>query len=59
MGDRTTMIRQNDRTIMMNSAICAMATLQASMEGEAKKAGLSSNDDVVALLSEMRAEKND
>ncbi len=57
-GDRVTMIMQNDQVVMMNSAVYAMKLLQRSMEGEAEKAGLRSDDDVTKMLTEMRAEHN-
>ena len=34
VGDRVTMIRQNDRVILMNSALYAMKILQEGMKGE-------------------------
>lgn len=55
-GDRVTLIRQDDQVIMMNSAIYAMKMLQTSMKGEAEKAGLHSDDDVVEMIMEMRSE---
>jgi len=44
---------------MMNSAIYAMKILQKEMEGEAGKAGLYSDDDVVDMIMEMRAEERE
>jgi len=55
-GDRVTLVCESDRVIMMNSAIYAMKVLQKEMEGEAEKAGLYSDDDVVDMIMEMRAE---
>jgi AbrB family looped-hinge helix DNA binding protein len=55
-GDRVTLISEGDRVIMMNSAIYAMKVLQKEMAGEAEKAGLYSDDDVVNMIMEMRAE---
>ena len=55
-GDRVTLICEGDRIIMMNSAVYAMKTLQKEMEGEAEKAGLYSDEDVVDMIMEMRAE---
>ena len=57
-GDRVTLIRQADQVIIMNSAIYAMKILQQAMEGEAKKAGLDSEESVVAMIKDMRARKN-
>jgi AbrB family looped-hinge helix DNA binding protein len=53
-GDRVTLVCENDRVIMMNSAIYAMKVFQKEMEGEAEKAGLNSDDDVVDMIMEMR-----
>jgi len=55
-GDRVALIFQNDRVIMMNPAIYAMETLQKEMEGEWAKAGINSEDDINALMKEIRAE---
>ena len=56
-GDRVTLIKQNDQVIMMNSAVYAMKVLQKAMEGEAAKAGLASEDDVSAMIMDLRAEE--
>ena len=58
-GDRVTLIRQDNRVVMMNSAVYAMKMLQAAMEGEAEKAGLQSDEDVTKLLMGMRAEDDE
>ncbi|MCL2336979.1 MAG: AbrB/MazE/SpoVT family DNA-binding domain-containing protein [Firmicutes bacterium] len=55
-GDRVTLICEGDRVVLMNSAVYAMKMLQKEMEGEAEKAGLHSDDDVVNMIMEMRAE---
>ena len=55
-GDRVTLICEGDRVVLMNSAVYAMKMLQKEMAGEAEKAGLYSDDDVVKMLMEMRAE---
>lgn len=56
-GDRVTLIRRDDQVVMMNAAVYAMKMLQASMAGEAEKAGLRSDEDVVDLIMEMREEE--
>ena len=55
-GDRVTLICEDDRVIMMNSAIYAMKMLQKDMAGEAEKAGLHSDEDVIDMIMKMRAE---
>ncbi len=56
-GDRVTLIRQNNQVIMMNAAVYAMKVLQASMVGEAEKAGLQSDDDVSRMVMDSRAKE--
>jgi len=58
-GDRVTLILQGNQVIMMNSAVYAMKMLQQSLVDEAEKVGLKSDDDVVKMIMEMRAEKNE
>ena len=55
-GDRVALIYDNDRVIMMNPAIYAMEMLQKEMEGEAEKAGLTMEEDIINLCREIRAE---
>ena len=56
-GDRVTLIRKDDQIIMMNSAVYAMKMLQDAMAGEAEKAGLVSESDVMDMLTSMRHEE--
>ena len=56
VGDRLTLICKDDRLILMNSALFALKEFQDAMEGEAEKAGLQSDDDVVELIMQMRSE---
>ena len=55
-GDRVALIYENNRVIMMNPAIYAMEMLQKEMEGEWEKAGIYSDDDIMALVKEVRDE---
>lgn len=55
-GDRVALIYENDRVIMMNPAIYAMETLQREMESEWEKADIHSEEDLNALMREIRAE---
>jgi AbrB family looped-hinge helix DNA binding protein len=55
-GDRVTFICEGDYAIMMNANIYAIKTLQKAMEGEAEKAGLTTEEDMIALCREVRAE---
>jgi AbrB family looped-hinge helix DNA binding protein len=55
-GDRVALIYENNRVIMMNPAIYAMETLQKEMDGEWEKAGINSEEDLNALMNEIRTE---
>ena len=56
-GDRITFIVEGDSVRIINSALYAMEILQSQMAGEAAKAGIASEDDVVDLLKDLRAER--
>ncbi|ANB59991.1 AbrB/MazE/SpoVT family DNA-binding domain-containing protein [Anoxybacteroides amylolyticum] len=56
VGDRVTLICEEDRVILMNSAVYAMKMLQKEMEGEAEKAGICTDDDITNLVKDIRAE---
>mgnify|MGYP000956182623 FL=1 len=58
-GDRVTLLRRDNQVIMMNSAIYAMKILQEAMDGEAERAGLNSDEDVINLIAEMRADEKE
>ena len=53
-GDRISFIVEGNSVRIVNSAIYAMQVLQSEMVGEAEKAGLTSDDDVMALVKESR-----
>jgi AbrB family looped-hinge helix DNA binding protein len=55
-GDRVTLICEDDRVILMNSAVYAMKMLQKEMEGEAEKAGIRTDDDIMELVKDVRSE---
>ena len=55
-GDRVALIYEGNRVIMMNPAHYAMETLQKEMAGDWEKAGIHSQDDLDALVREVRAE---
>jgi AbrB family looped-hinge helix DNA binding protein len=55
-GDRLTFICEGDYAIVMNANIYAIKTLQKAMTGEAERAGLTSEEDIIALCREVRAE---
>ena len=57
-GDRVTFIVENGSVRVINSAIYAMQKFQAQMKGEAAKAGLESEEDVAAWITQSRREEN-
>ena len=58
-GDRVTFIVEGDTVRIVNSAIYAMQVLQRGMMGEAERTGLTSDEDIIALVSDMRNESED
>ncbi|MCL2152463.1 MAG: hypothetical protein FWH57_05815 [Oscillospiraceae bacterium] len=54
LGDRLTLICEDDRIILMTSAMFALREFQKAMAGQAEKAGLHSDDDVVELIMQGR-----
>ena len=55
-GDRITFIVEGNTVRIVNSAVYAMQVLQKEMAGEAERTGLDSEDDVMALVKELRNE---
>lgn len=55
-GDRVTFVVEGNTVRIVNSAVYAMQMLQQEMQGEAEKAGLNSEEDIMALVKEVRAE---
>ena len=55
-GDRVSFIVEGNTVRIVNSAVYAMQMLQREMAGEAERAGLKTDDDVIELRREMRNE---
>lgn len=55
-GDRVTFIVEGNSVRMVNSAVYAMQLLQNEMRGAADEAGIASEEDVIDLIAELRAE---
>ena len=55
-GDRVTFVVENGSVRLINSAVYAMQMLQAQMAGEAENSGLTSDEAVMDLVKEVRAE---
>ena len=58
-GDRVTFVVENGSVRLINSAVYAMQMLQSQMAGEAENAGLTSDNAVMDLVKEIRAESED
>lgn len=58
-GDRVTFVVENGNVRIINSAVYAMQMLQKQMEGEAERNGLNSDDLVMDMVKEVRAESED
>ncbi len=56
-GDRITFIVEGNTVRIVNSAVYAMQVLQREMAGEAELAGLTSDNDVMVLVKELRNEE--
>ena len=54
-GDRISFIVEGNVVRVVNSAVYAMQMLQSEMAGEAERTGLISDDDVTALVKELRS----
>ena len=56
-GDRVMFVVENGTVRLINSAVYAMQMLQLQMAGEAKNAGLTSEEDILELVKEVRSER--
>ena len=55
-GDRITFIAEGNVVRIVKSAVYAMQVLQNDMAGEAERTGLNNEEDVIALVKELRNE---
>ena len=55
-GDKVTFIVEGETVRVVNAAVYAMQMLQLRMLGEAEKAGITSEEDVLALVRSIRSE---
>ena len=58
-GDRVTFVVEGNMVRLVNSAVYAMQMLQNQMKGEAEASGLVSDDDVMAMIEDMRSESGE
>ena len=56
-GDKILFVEEQGRIIMMNSSMDALRKAQAAFAGEAERLGLKDEQDVAALVSELRRER--
>ena len=57
-GDRVSFVVEGNTVRLVNSAVYAMQVLQNEMRGEAERTGLTSEEDVMALVKELRDEND-
>ena len=55
-GDRVTFVVEGNTVRMINSAVYAMQLFQTQMQGEAERAGLTTEEDIEQLVKSVRAE---
>ena len=55
-GDKVTFIVEGENVRIVNAAVYAMEMFAREMKGEAEKAGIKTDDDVISLVKELRAE---
>ena len=56
-GDKVLFVEEAGRIYILNSSMEALREAQVAFSGEAERAGLKSEDDVVALMKEFRRER--
>ena len=56
-GDRITFVVEGTSVRIVNSAVYAMEILQSEMAGEADRNGLRTEEDVMALVNDLRTEE--
>ena len=55
-GDKVVFVEEDDRVFIANASLVALKRMEKVMEGKAEKAGIKNEDDVVALVKEVRKE---
>ena len=55
-GDKVMFLEDGNRVVLLNSSQTALDQLQSAMEGEAEKAGICNEDDVIELCKNVREE---
>ncbi len=58
-GDKIMFIQEGDKVIMMNASVNALLTAQKEFQGVADELGIYTEQDVVDMIKEIRAQKKD
>lgn len=58
-GDKIMFIQEGDKVIMMNASVNALLTAQKEFQGVADELGIYTEQDVVNMIKEIRAQKKD
>ena len=56
-GDKVLFVEEGGRVFIMNSSLDAWRKTQAAMAGEAERLGLSSEQDVIDMVNEVREQR--
>jgi len=56
-GDKVVFFNEGNRIVIANAAMEAFTELQKAFTGEAERLGLKNEDDVVAMVKEVRRER--
>lgn len=56
-GDKVLFVEDGDKIIIMNSTLSALKEAQTAFKGEAEKAGLRNEQDVVDMIKEFREKR--
>lgn len=55
-GDKVLFLEEGNKIVMVNSTLLALKEAQKAFEGEAEKAGIKDEQDVVDLIKQIRKE---
>lgn len=55
-GDKVLFVEEGDKIVMMNSTLLAFNEAQEAFKGEAEKAGLKNEQDVIDMIKQFRRE---
>jgi AbrB family looped-hinge helix DNA binding protein len=58
-GDKILFVEEAGKIYILNSSMEALKEAQAAFTGEAERAGLKNEDDVVAMMKEFRRERTE